>query len=65
MKLLLTDANGAEFDLNAVVLGLAADIYRLNERLTRVESELGINYQDAEAEAIANAEENNGSDTTE
>ena len=65
MKLVLTDIGGVEHDLDAVVLGLAADVYRLNQRLMRVEAELGISYQDAEAEAIADFEEDNGSDTTE
>lgn len=59
MKLILTDATGGEHDLDAVILGIAKDIYRLNQRLIRVEEELGITYQDAEAEAIADSEEGN------
>ena len=65
MKLVLTDATGGEHDLDTVILGIAGDIHRLNQRLMRVEAELGISYQDAEAEAIAESEEDNGSDTTE
>ena len=65
MKLVLTDATGGEHDLDTVILGIASDIHRLNQRLMRVEAELGISYQDAESEAIADSEENNGSDTTE
>ena len=57
MKLVLTDATGNEHDLDAVILGIAGDIHRLNQRLIRVEEELGITYQDAEAEAIADSEE--------
>lgn len=57
MKLTLTDVSGNEHDLDSVVLGIAGDIHRLNQRLIRVEAELGISYQDAEAEAIADAEE--------
>jgi hypothetical protein len=60
MKLVLTDASGGEHDLDVVILGIAADIHRLNQRLIRVEEELGITYQDAEAEAIADSENNNG-----
>lgn len=59
MKLVLTDATGGEHDLDAVILGIAGDIHRLNQRLMRVEEELGITYQDAEAEAIADSEEGN------
>jgi len=62
MKLVLTDASGGEHDLDTVILGIAGDIHRLNQRLIRVEEELGISYQDAEAEAIADAEEENGSE---
>ena len=65
MKLVLTDIGGAEHDLDAVVLGLAADVYRLNQRLMRVEAELGISYQDAEAQAISETEESDGSTETE
>ena len=65
MKLLIIDANGNEHDLDTVILGIAGDIHRLDQRLMRVEAELGISYQDAEAEAIADSEEENGSDTTE
>ena len=57
MKLTLTDLTGNEHDLDSVVLGIAGDIHRLNQRLIRVEAELGISYQDAEQEAIADAEE--------
>ena len=57
MKLTITDLSGAEHDLDSVVLGIAGDIHRLNQRLMRVEAELGISYQDAEQEAIADAEE--------
>jgi len=57
MKLVLTDVSGNEHDLDSVVLGIAGDIHRLNQRLMRVEAELGITYQEAEAEAIADAEE--------
>ena len=57
MKLVITDTAGAEHDLDSVVLGIAGDIHRLNQRLMRVEAELGISYQDAEQEAIADAEE--------
>ena len=64
MKLVLTDATGGEHDLDTVILGIAGDIHRLNKRLMRVEAELGISYQDAEAEAIADSEEGNGSTTT-
>ena len=60
MKLTITDLSGAEHDLDAVVLGIAGDIHRLNQRLIRAEAELGISYQDAEQEAIADAEEDNG-----
>jgi hypothetical protein len=59
MKLLLTDAAGGEHDLDNVILGIAADIHRLNQRLINVEAELGITYQQAEAEAIADSEEEN------
>lgn len=59
MKLVLTDATGNEHDLDAVILGIAGDIHRLNQRLIRVEEELGITYQEAEAEAIADSEEAN------
>ena len=57
MKLTITDISGGEHDLDTVVLGIAGDIHRLNQRLMRVETELGISYQDAEQEAIADAEE--------
>ena len=60
MKLVLTDASGGEHDLDSVILGIAADIHRLNQRLINVEAELGITYQQAEAEAIADAEEKDG-----
>ena len=60
MKLVLTDATGGEHDLDSVILGIAGDIHRLNQRLINVEQELGIIYQEAEAEAIADAENNNG-----
>jgi hypothetical protein len=56
MKLVLTDASGGEHDLDTVILGIAGDIHRLNQRLINVEQELGITYQEAEAEAIADAE---------
>ena len=56
MKLVLTDASGGEHDLDSVILGIAGDIHRLNQRLINVEQELGITYQEAEAEAIADAE---------
>jgi hypothetical protein len=56
MKLVLTDASGGEHDLDAVILGIAADIHRLNQRLINVEAELGITYQQAEAAAIADSE---------
>lgn len=59
MKLVLTDATGGEHDLDSVILGIAGDIHRLNQRLIRVEEELGITYQDAEAEAIADLEDSN------
>lgn len=59
MKLVLIDATGNEHDLDTVILGIAGDIHRLNQRLMRVEEELGITYQDAEAEAIADSEEEN------
>jgi len=59
MKLVLTDASGGEHDLDVVILGIAGDIHRLNQRLINVEAELGITYQQAEAEAIADAEEDN------
>ena len=57
MRLTITDLSGADHDLDSVVLGIASDIHRLNQRLMRVEAELGISYQDAEQEAIADAEE--------
>ena len=57
MKLTLTDLTGNEHDLDSVVLGIAGDIHRLNQRLMRVEAELCISYQDAEQKAIADAEE--------
>ena len=60
MKLIITDASGGEHDLDAVILGIAADIHRLNQRLINVEAELGITYQQAEAEAIADSEEKDG-----
>ena len=60
MKLVLTDTSGGEHDLDSVILGIAGDIHRLNQRLINVEQELGITYQQAEAEAIADAEEDNG-----
>ena len=60
MKLVLTDASSGEHDLDNVILGIAADIHRLNQRLINVEAELGITYQQAEAEAIADSENNNG-----
>ena len=60
MKLLLTDASGGEHDLNVVILGIAADIHRLNQRLIRAEQEFGVSYQEAEAEAIADLENSNG-----
>lgn len=59
MKLVLTDASGGEHDLDSVILGIAGDIHRLNQRLLRVEAELGISYQDAEAEATLDAEVSN------
>ena len=62
MKLVLTDATGGEHDLDTVILGIAGDIHRLNKRLLNVEQELGITYEQAEAEAIADAEEDNGSE---
>jgi hypothetical protein len=57
MKIVITDASGNEHDVEAVILGIAGDIHRLNQRLIRVEEELGISYQDAEQEAIADSEE--------
>lgn len=57
MKLTITDVAGAEHELNEVILGMASDIHRINLRLIRVEEELGITYQDAEQEAIEDAEE--------
>ena len=57
MRLTITDLSGTDHDLDSVVLGIAGDIHRLNQRLMRVEAELGISYQDAEQEAIADAEE--------
>ena len=57
MKLTITDNAGAEHELNGVILGMAGDIHRINLRLIRVEEELGITYQDAEQEAIEDAEE--------
>lgn len=65
MKLVLTDATGGEHDLDNVILGIAGDIHRLNQRLMRVEAELGISYQDAETQAIADTEESDGSTETE
>jgi len=62
MKLVIIDNSGAEHDLDTVILGIAGDIHRLNQRLIRVETELGISYQDVEAEAIADTEEENGSE---
>lgn len=58
MKLILTDAMGGEHDLDSVILGIAADIHRLNQRLINVEKELGITYQQSEAEPIADSEAN-------
>ena len=57
MKLVLTDATGGEHDLDAVILGIAGDIHRLNQRLIRVEEELGITHE--QAEAVADSEEAN------
>jgi len=45
MKLIIVDANGGEHDLDSVVLGIASDIHRLNQRLIFVEKELGISYE--------------------
>lgn len=59
MKLVLTDATGGEHDLDAVILGIAGDIHRLNQRLIRVEDELGINQPDAEAQETTDSEEEN------
>ena len=59
MKLVLTDATGGAHDLDSVILGIAGDIHRLNQRLLNVEAELGITYQQSEAEAIADSEEEN------
>ena len=39
MKLVITDTAGAEHDLDSVVLGIAGDIHRLNQRLMRVEKD--------------------------
>lgn len=57
MKLTLTDSTGAEHDLEKVIFDLAADIYRVIHRLKRIEDEIGITYQNAESEAIEDAEE--------
>jgi hypothetical protein len=46
MKLTIVDANGGEHDLDSVILGIAADIHRLNQRLIFVEKELGISYEE-------------------
>ena len=61
MKLVLIDATGNEHDLDTVILGIAGDIHRLNQRLIRAEEELGITYQDAEAKAIVDSEDDNES----
>lgn len=51
MKLVVTDTAGAEHELNAVILGLAGDIHILNDRLKKVEQELGlVDVIDEEAE---------------
>lgn len=57
MKLVLSDATGGEHDLDAVILGIASDIHRLNQRLIRVEEELGITHE--QSEAVADSEEDN------
>ena len=57
MKLILSDATGNEHDLDTVIFGIAGDIHRLNQRLMRVEQEIGIVYDDAETQAIADTEE--------
>ena len=56
MKLVLTDSAGNDHDVENVILGIAADIHRLNQRLIRIESELNISYETAE-ETEADAEE--------
>ena len=51
MKLILTDLAGNGHDLDNVIIGLAGDIHMLNERMKRVENELGIEPEVIEAEA--------------
>ena len=44
MKLILTDLSGNAHDLDNVIIGLAGDIHMLNERMKRVEQELGLEF---------------------
>lgn len=60
MKLTIIDSTGAEHDLEKVIFDLAADIYRIVHRLQRIEDEIGITYQQAEKQAIEDAEESSG-----
>ena len=62
MKLTIIDSTESEHDLEKVIFDFAADIYRIIHRLKRIEDEIGITYQNAEAEAIKDAEVDNGSD---
>lgn len=57
MKTVIVDANGGEHELEAVVLGIAADIHRLNQRLIRIEKELNISYEAVTEEPILESEE--------
>jgi len=45
MKILLTDSANNDHDLETVILGIASDIHRLNQRLIRIEKELNISYE--------------------
>ena len=52
MKLILTDSANNEHDVEDVILGIASDIHRLNQRLIRIEKELNISYEAVTEEPI-------------
>ena len=52
MKLILTDSAGNDHDVESVILGIASDIHRLNQRLIRIEKELNISYEAVTEEPI-------------
>ena len=55
MKLTLTDSNGAEHDLEAVIMGIVTDIHNLNKRLIALEPQPEEAHEEAPSEEIGRA----------